>query len=64
MEMRRTKAGKIKTKIHSGAQLAISMTMLVLIILTIYEFYTFDYKDLNFVDACFKTFQMNIFQIL
>ena len=52
----RTKDGKIKTKIHSGAQRAISVTISVLIILTIYGFYTFDYKDLNFMDACFKTF--------
>ncbi|MBC8061921.1 MAG: ABC transporter permease subunit [Clostridiaceae bacterium] len=51
----RNKDGKIKTKVGSGSQHAVSITMLVLIILTIYGFCTFDYKDLNFVDASFKT---------
>jgi len=51
----RNKAGKIKVKTGSGAQHVINITMLVLIILTIYGFCTFDYKNLNFSDAFFKT---------
>jgi len=47
----RTKAGKIKTKISSGAHHAASITMFVLIILTTYGFNSFDYKDLNFLNA-------------
>lgn len=54
INIRRKKNGKIKTKMNGGAQYAVRITILILCILTIYGFYTFDYKDLVFADASVK----------
>ena len=53
--MLRGKDGRIRTKINTGAKYAVSITILVLIIFTIYGFCTFDYKELNLLDAALKT---------
>jgi len=50
----RKKNGKIKIKISGGGQHAASITIFILIILTIYGFCTFDYKDLNFLNASYE----------
>jgi len=47
----RTKDGKIKTKISCQAQYAVRITLFALFALTMYGFYTFDYKELNFLSA-------------
>lgn len=47
----RTKGGKIKTKMSGIARYAASITMVILVILTIYGFCTFDYKDLDLLNA-------------
>ncbi|MBU3112523.1 PhnE/PtxC family ABC transporter permease [Clostridium lacusfryxellense] len=52
--IQRSKNGKIKTKISGGAQYAVNITIFILLILTIYGFYTFDYKNLIFADASLK----------
>lgn len=53
----RTKTGKIKIKSSGHSQKVINATLIALIILTIYGFVTFDYKDLNFGSAVVQTLQ-------
>jgi phosphonate transport system permease protein len=53
--IKRTKAGKIKTKAIGRAQIAVNLTIIALTFLTIYGFLTFDYKDLNFGNAVVDT---------
>ena len=49
--MRKTHRGKIKTAAKSKSSLAIKLTILVLLGLTVYGFLTFDYKNINFAEA-------------
>ena len=49
--MRKTRGGKIKTAAKSKSSLAIKLTILVLLGLTVYGFLTFDYKNINFAEA-------------
>ena len=53
--IKRTKTGKIKTKVSDGSDRVIKITMAALVILTVYGFLTFDYKDLNFGSAVVET---------
>lgn len=53
--MRKTPNGKIKTRARSKSSLAIRLTLLVLVALTIYGFATFDYKDIDIAKAAVGT---------
>ncbi|WP_199617683.1 PhnE/PtxC family ABC transporter permease [Paenibacillus alkalitolerans] len=50
-------ATRIKVKSLNKATITIRATLLVLAVATVFGFLTFDYKDLNFFDAIFKTAQ-------
>ena len=54
--MRKTRGGKIKTASKSKSGFIIKLTILVLLGLTLYEFLTFDYKNINIDDALTGTF--------
>ena len=49
--MRKTRRGKIKTSAMSKSGAVLKLTILVLIMLTIYGFLTFDYKNINLAEA-------------
>ena len=49
--MRKTRGGKIKTASKSKSGLAIKLTILILLGLTVYGFLTFDYKNINIAQA-------------
>jgi len=49
--MKRTRTGKIKTGAKSGSSIAIKITILTLLGLTVFGFLTFDYKDINIYHA-------------
>ena len=51
IHMKKTRGGKIKTAAKSQSVLAIRLTVFFLLGLTIYGFYTFDYKNINFTEA-------------
>lgn len=53
--IRKTAKGKIKTGAKSRSSVAIKLTVLVLLGLTIYGFLTFDYKNINFAEAVSST---------
>lgn len=55
MHMKKRKNGKIKIKVFSKAQFAINITMLALAVLTLYGFYSFDYKELKLWKAIIET---------
>jgi phosphonate transport system permease protein len=55
IHMKKTKQGRIKTKVFSRSQFSINITMIALIILTVYGFYSFDYKELNLWNAIIET---------
>lgn len=46
---------RIKAKPFNKSSFVITATLVVLLILTIYGFLTFDYKDLQFWDAVLST---------
>lgn len=48
---------RLKAKPFNKGSFAIRMTLTVLVVLTIYGFATFDYKDLNFANAVYSTMQ-------
>lgn len=54
---RRTKNGKIRIKAAGGTQKVINITLIVLAILTVYGFFTFDYKDLKLGSAIVQTLE-------
>ena len=54
--MRKTRKGKIKIAAKTKGGLAIKLTILVLLGLTIYGFLTFNYKNINFSEAVVSTF--------
>ncbi len=51
----KTSSGKIKTGAKSKGALAVNLTMLVLVFVTVYGFMTFDYKDINVGEAISST---------
>lgn len=51
----RTKNGKIKIKTIGKSQQVINITIIALVLLTVYGFCTFDYKDLHLSEAVAKT---------
>lgn len=53
--IRKTSAGKIKIKAVSKSSMAIKLTLLGLLSLTSVGFLTFDYKDINFMEAVSST---------
>jgi len=53
--MRKTPGGKIKLSAKSKSSTAIKVTILVLLVLTVYGFLSFDYKDINFAEAVAAT---------
>lgn len=55
--IKRGRDGKIKIKSAEYSQKVVRVTLIALVILTIYGFITFDYKDLNFISAAVQTLQ-------
>ena len=55
--MRKNRKGKIITTAESKSGLAIKLTILILLGLTVYGFLTFDYKDIDFAEAISTTFE-------
>jgi phosphonate transport system permease protein len=53
--MRKSRGGKIKTAAMSRSRIAINLTVLVLLGLTVYGFLTFDYKNINVAEAISST---------
>ena len=53
---KRHRNGKIKVGIQSKSGIAMKILGVSLILLTIYAFMTFDYKDIDFFDAVSATF--------
>ena len=53
--MRKSRGGKIKTAAMSKSGLAVNLTVLVLLGLTAYGFFTFDYKNINIAEAVSST---------
>jgi phosphonate transport system permease protein len=53
--VRKTANGRIKTGTKSRSSIAIKLTVLALLGLTIYGFLTFDYKNINFAEAVSST---------
>ncbi|HPL08833.1 MAG TPA: ABC transporter permease subunit [Clostridia bacterium] len=49
--MRKTRNGKIKTTAKSKGGIAIRITIFALVALTVYGFFTFDYKDIDMAKA-------------
>lgn len=49
--MKKTRRGKIKTAVKCKSNIAIKLTVFVLICLTVYGFLTLDFKDINFAEA-------------
>ena len=54
--MRKTRGGKIKTAAKCKSNMAIRLTVIVLLGLTVYGFLTFNYKDINLLNAILGTF--------
>ncbi|MTI65823.1 MAG: ABC transporter permease subunit [Firmicutes bacterium] len=54
--IKKTKYGKIKTKAFNLSNIIINITIISLILLTVYGFISFDYKDLNLFNAIYETF--------
>lgn len=50
-DVRKTRGGKIKTATQSKSNLAIKLTLFVLLTLTVYGFVSFDYKNVDFAKA-------------
>ena len=50
-DMKRNHAGKIKIKAWNKAQVVTLGTFVVLLLLTVYGFLTFDYKDISLIEA-------------
>jgi len=55
--MQKTRGGKIKTAAKSKSGLAVQLTIFVLLALTVYGFASFDYKNINFMEAVAGTFR-------
>lgn len=55
--MRKTPGGKIRTATKSKSDLAIKLTVFVLLALTLYGFATFDYKNIDFAKAAVGTWR-------
>jgi phosphonate transport system permease protein len=53
--MRRSPGGKIRTTALSKSGIAVNLTVLVLLALTVYGFLTFDYKNINIAEAISST---------
>jgi phosphonate transport system permease protein len=53
--MRKSRGGKIKTAAMSKSGVAVNLTILILLGLTIYGFLTFDYKNINVTEALSST---------
>jgi len=53
--MRKTRSGKIKTGTVCRSGLAIRLTVVVLLALTVYGFYSFNYGSVNFAEAISST---------
>lgn len=53
--MRKTRGGKIKTAVKTKSGIAIQMTVLVLLTLTVYGFLSFDYKNIDMAKAIVGT---------
>lgn len=49
--------GKIRTAPHSKSNTAIKALMFSLVVITVYAFLTFDYKEIDFADAIMATLQ-------
>ena len=47
--------GKIKIAAHSKSNLAVKVLMTVLVAITVFAFWTFDYKEINFAEAMLAT---------
>jgi len=56
-QMRKTVSGRIKTGAESKSGLAVKTTMLVLLGLTVFAFLTFDYQNIDFIEALQSTFR-------
>jgi len=55
--VRKTRSGKIKTAAKCKGNMAIQITVIVLLSLTVYGFLTFDYRNVNLAEAIVGTFQ-------
>ncbi len=53
--LKRTKSGKIKVKVLRRSQVVTNITLVSLVILTIYGFLSFNYKNINFLEAVNNT---------
>lgn len=53
--MNKTPGGKIKIAAKSKSSMAIRLTILTLLVLTVYAFISFDYKNINFVQSVAAT---------
>ncbi len=53
--MRKTRGGKIRTAVKSKSDTAIKLTVFMLLVLTVYAFASFDYKDIDFAGAVAAT---------
>ena len=49
--------GKIRTASHSKSNTAVQILLISLVMISVYAFLTFDYKEINFADAFFATLQ-------
>jgi phosphonate transport system permease protein len=56
-KIRKTKEGKIRIKGSGFSQKVIDITLALLLVATIYGFYSFDYKNINFIEAATATIQ-------
>lgn len=57
IHIKKTKTGKIKTKAVGGSDKVIKITLIALAVLTVYGFFTFDYKDLVLGSAIVQTLE-------
>lgn len=55
-ELERNRFGKIRIASHSKSDVAIKVLMGFLVVVTIFAFLTFDYKDIDFAEAISATF--------
>ena len=53
--MTKNKFGKIKTSTTNKSDVTIKVLLISLIVITVYAFLTFDYKEINFSDAVTST---------
>lgn len=53
--IRKTRKGKIKIAAKSKGGLAIKLTIFILLVLTVYAFFSFDYKNINLAKAISET---------